>query len=139
MFPADHLALADEAGGVAQLETCFRARYEARARAAGDAPSRARIDAEWASYLDGAYGACLRRVTPEAVYEKESLVASVTALLADPRPGDPTWRGRLRREVLRLDDLERPFAPCDRARFGGAVSRDRLITAPRARYRDLFP
>src|SRR5438093_571883 len=30
--------------------------------------------------------------------------------------------------------LEPPFAPYDRLRFGGPVSRDRLITAPRRRY-----
>jgi hypothetical protein len=43
----------------------------------------------------------------------------------------------LRREVHALDVLEREFAPFDRVRWG-PVSRDRLITAVRARYPEVF-
>ncbi|MEO8554736.1 MAG: DUF6058 family natural product biosynthesis protein, partial [Kofleriaceae bacterium] len=96
------------------------------------------IAAEWDAYLSGAYGACLVRVSPETIYEKESLVRSLGAWLAEPRIDDAEWRRCVRRDVSRLDELEREFAPCDRERFGGSVSRDRLITAPRALYPDLF-
>jgi len=37
-----------------------------------------------------------------------------------------------------LDALERPFARWDRDRFGAPSSRDRLITATRERYANLW-
>ncbi len=37
-----------------------------------------------------------------------------------------------------LDAIERPFAAHDRERFGGPVSRDRLITGPRARFPEVW-
>jgi hypothetical protein len=77
-------------------------------------------------------------VSPETIFEKESLVKSLGARLAEPRIDDGEWRRCVRPDVSRLDELERAFAPCDRHRFGGSVSRDRLITAPRALYPDLF-
>jgi hypothetical protein len=91
-------------------------------------------DAEYRAMLSGEYGLCLRQVTPETIAIKERLVARLERALADPRPDDPAWRTALRDDIAALDALERPFAECDRARFGGPVSRDRLITAPRARY-----
>jgi hypothetical protein len=135
MFPPDYFALVDEAGGVAELRASFFERY---ARAAGPGTPDSEIAAEWDAYLSGAYGACLHRVSPETIFEKESLVKSLGARLAEPRIDDGEWRRCVRRDVSRLDELERAFAPCDRHRFGGSVSRDRLITAPRALYPDLF-
>jgi hypothetical protein len=37
-------------------------------------------------------------------------------------------------QVEGLDALLRPFAPCDRIRFGRPTSRERCIDAPRARF-----
>ena len=104
----------------------------------GHVASRGEVERELASYLSGVYGACLREVTPETIFRKERLVNLLTAALAAPRPLDPHWRARLRADVNALDAIERPFAPCDRARFGGPVSRDRLITAPRALFAGVF-
>jgi hypothetical protein len=135
MFPPDYFALVDDAGGVDNSRACFYRRY---ARVAASGTPESEITEEWDAYMSGAYGACLLHVSPETIYEKESLVKSLGAMLAEPRVDDVDWRRCVRRDVLRLDELEREFAPCDRKRFGGSVSRDRLITAPRARYPDLF-
>jgi len=131
MYPPDYLTLIDDAGGIDGLRGHFIDRYR---RAAGPGVTDAELIQEWEGYLTGEYGACLRRVTPENIYEKETLVRSLTSLLGAPRTEDSAWCARLRREVSRLDELVRAFAPCDRKRFGGPVSRDRLITDPRARY-----
>jgi hypothetical protein len=136
--PADYFELVDEAGGVSRLRDCFFERYGHAMRDAGVQPSERAIEAEWQAYLDGAYGVCLKHVTPEGIFEKESLVRAIEALLRQPGPEDDRWRHRLRLAVTRLDELERDFAPCDRARFGGSVSRDRLIRAPRAMYPAVF-
>lgn len=136
--PFDYFALVDEAGGVAHLQSAFFERYRRAVRASGRACEGALMATEWASYLDGAYGVCLKRVSPEAIVEKEWLVRSLGALLAAAKPNDEAWRRALRREVARLDELVRDFAPCDRARFGGTVSRDRLITVPRAMFSSVF-
>jgi hypothetical protein len=94
---------------------------------------------ERASFLDGSYFVCLVHATPENVVRKSELVESLRVLLADPRPDEPSWRGRLRAEVDELDALERPFSPhYDRRRFGRAPTRDELIAAPRAAFPDVF-
>jgi hypothetical protein len=49
------------------------------------------------------------------------------------------WREALRRDVDRLDAIVRRFTASDRARFGGSVSRERLIDAARARHPALWP
>jgi hypothetical protein len=136
--PADYFALVDEAGGVLRLRACFVERYARAMRAAGVEAIESAIESEWQSYLDGAYGVCLKRVTPEGIFEKEALVRTIEALLRRAEPSDPRWRDELCAKVTRLDEVEREFAPCDRARFGGSVSRDRAILAPRALYPAVF-
>jgi hypothetical protein len=84
--------------------------------------------------LSGEFGACLRDPSPETIVAKAGLMTAIAALLARPAPDDAALRGA----VDALDALERPFAAHDRERFGGPVSRDRLITAPRARFPQLW-
>jgi hypothetical protein len=132
MVPADYFELVDEAGGEAALRGLFARRYLA---AAGDGDE---VGLEWEGYLSGAYGVCLKHVTPENIARKSALVAEIESLLATPRPEDADWRTSLRASVNELDELERPFAPdYDRARWGPS-SRDRCITAPRERYPEVF-
>jgi Family of unknown function (DUF6058) len=135
MVAPDHFQLADEAGGVDRLPAYFAERLLAAA-------SRRRADvdaaAEWQAYLSGVYAVCLRQVTPENIVRKEQLVRELDAALAAPAPQDPAWRRHLRIAVAELDALERPFAPCDRERFDGSVSRLRCIDGARARYPSAF-
>jgi hypothetical protein len=137
MVPADYFALADEAGGVANLREAFAERY-VRAAAAERAPL-ATAEQEWRAYLSGEYGVCLRHVTPETIVRKSTLMHEIEGLLAEARPADEPWQASLRRAVDDLDELERPFAPhYDRARFGAPSSRDKLITAVRKTYPAVF-
>jgi hypothetical protein len=117
MVAPDHLALAQRAGGVDALREWFEAR----------APG------EWEAYIGGEYAVCLRTVSPETIRRKDELIARIESLLA----GDPPPLGPLRAAVDELDALLRPFAPYDRIRFGGPVSRDRYVTAPRERFAEL--
>lgn len=130
--------LLDEAGAPEALRALFDRRYRAEAERHGETPTDAQVESNWQGYLDGGFGACLREVTPETVFRKERWVRVLTAQLSAPAPEDPRWAEALREGVAALDALERPFAPYDRLRFGGPVSRDRLIVAPRARYPEIF-
>jgi hypothetical protein len=65
---------------------------------------------------------------------KDELIAMISGELEQPRPADREWLARLHAFIDQLDAIEPPFAPYDRLRFGGPVSRDRRITEPRARY-----
>jgi hypothetical protein len=102
-FPRDWWRLCDDAGSPDRVHEIFAIRYRAACRAVG---REGDVDGNWAAYLAGLYGACLRDVTPEGIVWKERLV----------------------------DRLDRTLAACDRIRFGRPTSRDRLITGPRARY-----
>jgi hypothetical protein len=133
MVPADHGALLDDVDGDADA---VAGRFRERFLAAGGDPALA--DEEHEAWLSGEYGACLRTTTPEAIVAKSGLMTAICALLADPAPADDRWRGALRGAVDALDAIERPFARYDRDRFGGPTSRDRLITATRERYPDLW-
>ena len=113
MVDPDHLALVDRAGGIDKLREWFEAR----------APG------EWDDYLSGEYAVCLRSVTPETILRKGELIEQIEALLADGEPCEA-----LAAAVDELDALLRPFAPYDRIRFGGPVSRDRYVTAVRERF-----
>lgn len=130
-FARDWWRSHDDAGGAAGIRALFTRRYRAAARAldfAGD------LDGDWDAYLAGQFGVCLRDVTPETIVWKEWLVVRIGAALDDARPDDPRWLDRTGADIAMLDGIEKPFAICDRARFGGTTSRDRLITAARARY-----
>jgi pimeloyl-ACP methyl ester carboxylesterase len=132
MVPADYFELVEEAGSERALRGLFARRF----LAAGGPDNE--VGAEWESYLTGAYGVCLKHVTPENIVRKSALVAEIDGLLEEPKPDDQTWRERLRASVDELDELERPFAPAyDRARWGPS-SRDRCITAPRGRFPEVF-
>jgi uncharacterized protein DUF6058 len=97
------------------------------------------VDEDLAAYLDGTYFVCLRRATPANIVRKGALVDELRALLAESRPDDAAWAGRLRAAVDELDALERPFSPdYDRSRFGRPPTRDELIAAPRRRWPELF-
>jgi len=128
MFPRDYLDLLDDAGAPERLRAEFERRY-----------SGADIEEDWAGYLSGLFGVCLREVTPETIARKGELVERLEELLAEPRRDDAAWCGELRAKVDELDELERPFSPHhDRIQFGRPPTRDTLIAAPRERYRELL-
>jgi hypothetical protein len=134
-FPPDYFSLVDEAGGVDALPARFRARYLA---AAASSPSPvADAEEDWAGYLSGQFGVCLRSVTPEAMAEKNRLVRRIEELTATPTDADPEWRSELRTTVNALDALERPFTDFDRQRWGG-TSRIRHIDDVRERFPAAF-
>jgi hypothetical protein len=135
MVSRDYFDLVDSAGGLERLREHFLERY--RDAAAAEPEELDPAEDEWRAYLSGDYGVCLRKVTPENIARNSALVARIEALLADPDPADPDWCGVLAGAVDELDALEREFAPYDRVRWG-PVSRDRLITAVREAYPDLF-
>ena len=133
MFPRDLCALLRSAGTPVEVPGHFRSRFVSIARCHGPV-SDERIDAEWESYLSGAYAVCLRQVTPETIFLKEWLVSAVEADLRAPNPESPAWRRKLCEQVEGLDALLRPFAASDRVRFGRPTSRERCIEVPRACY-----
>jgi hypothetical protein len=134
MVPADHTALLADVGGDPEA---VAARFKERFRAAGGDP--AEVEDEHAAWLSGEYGACLRTTSPEAIVAKTGLMTAISSLLAVPAPTEGSWCRALRAAVDALDALERPFAAWDRERFGSPTSRDRLITATRQRFPDLWP
>ncbi|MEV8443281.1 DUF6058 family natural product biosynthesis protein [Actinosynnema sp. NPDC051121] len=115
--------LADEAGGVAALPGWFRRQWSDPEQAAD----------EWSGYLSGRY-VCLRELTPDRMRRKNELGAAIDAALAHPAPDSPRWLADLHALVDELDGLELPFAPYDRRRFNGPVSRDLQVDEVRRRY-----
>jgi Family of unknown function (DUF6058) len=133
MVPGDHAELLEDAGGnPAAVAAHFRERFVA----AGGDPADA--DDEYEAWLTGEYGACLYTTSPEAIVAKGALMDAIGALLARPAPTDERWSSVLRSAVDSLDAMERPFARYDRQRFGGPCSRDRLITATRERFPQIW-
>jgi hypothetical protein len=132
MFPADYFRLVDEAGGVDRLRDHFAARH--RAAAGHD------LDQDWAMYLDGIWGVCLRDVTPETIVRKNTLVSSLCELLVLARPRYEDWRQALREQVDELDGLEREFSPdYDRSdEMDRLPTRDLIVAAARERYPEVF-
>jgi hypothetical protein len=128
MVARDLLDLARRAGGADRLPDWFASHF----------PDPATALAEWDAYLAGQY-VCLRSVTPDNMKRKDELVWGIERALAEPEPTSPEWLAHLHRLVDELDDLEPPFAPYDRLRFGGPVSRDRLVDGPRARFPRVGP
>ncbi|MFF1257386.1 DUF6058 family natural product biosynthesis protein [Streptomyces sp. NPDC058321] len=120
MVPADLFALADEAGGLDQLEAWFTAHW------ADPITGKA----EWNAYLSGQY-VCLHSVTPAAIQRKDYLTTAISAAANERDAGSAQ---RLHALIDELDALEPAFAAYDRLRFGGPTSRDAYITEMRARF-----
>jgi hypothetical protein len=129
MVPGDYLDRVAAAAGVDLLPSYFAGRY-------ADPED---FDEVWATYIEGTWGICLRRVTPENIRRKGQLVELLQKLLGHPAPNDRDWTDQLVAAVTELDALERPFAPdCDRTRFGRPPTRDTLIEEPRRNFPSLF-
>jgi hypothetical protein len=117
------LELINEAGGSDKLPEWFATQVgSAREAVAG-----------WDAYLSGQY-VCLRHVRPENMRRKDELVEAISAELARPQPESARWLSFIHALADELDQLEPPFTPYDRLRFGGPVSRDLLIDDVRRRY-----
>jgi hypothetical protein len=116
----------------------FAERFRAAAERHGECALDAEIADAYEGWRLGHYGACLREVTPENIWRKETLVGRVRDALANPAPSDPRWRARVFSDVEELDALEQPFARWDRVRFGRPVTRDTLIDGARARFPSVF-
>lgn len=130
-FARDWRQLADDAGSVSGVRALFDRRLAAASHALEHAVDPGE---EWEAYLAGLYGACLYTVTPEHIVAKARLIDRIDRTLVTPRPADRAWRRALHTDVDALDAITRPFATCDRARFGRPTSRDRLIAAVRTAY-----
>lgn len=131
MFPPDYFLLLDEAGSVEAMRGVFDQRYLTATSALGLLAVEPEED--WHGYLSGEFGVCLWEVSPESMVEKSALIAEIDGLTGSAAPGDEDWTARLRDAVDRLDEIERPFTDYDRERWG-TVSRDRYITAVRAKH-----
>jgi hypothetical protein len=123
MMAHDLLELPRRAGGVDRLPEYFAGQFEDPVKAVS----------EWDAYLAGHY-VCLRSVSPDNMKRKDALVEAIETQLTQQQPDSTGWLERLHELVDELDALEPPFAPYDRLRFGGPVSRDRLITDVREQY-----
>ena len=123
MVANDLLDLVEAAGGSDELPEWFAEQW----------PSAAEAVCEWDDYLSGRY-VCLRSVTPSNMQRKNELCAAIDGELRDPAPDDEAWLEHLHILVDELDAIEPPFAPYDRLRFGGPVSRDRLVDDVRRRF-----
>jgi hypothetical protein len=134
MVPDDHAQLLEDADGD---PGAVKALFERRFVAAGGGAQEA--GQECGGWLSGDYGACLWCTTPEMIVLKGALMGAIEALIANPAPGTGPWESALRHTVDALDAIERPFAEHDRVRWESPLSRDRLITAIRARYPAIWP
>jgi hypothetical protein len=139
MYPADFFVFPDSVGSLGDLKKEFSSRYQRGAEAYGEQISEAQIEEEFAAYLSGEYGVCLRWVTPETIFLKGLAMGRIDELLREPNPADSQWSAALLSWVNRLDAMEREFAPCDTARFGSLPSRVRYINNVRAKYSICFP
>lgn len=126
MVPRDLFALAARAGGIEALPSWFARQFDEVAGAVS----------EWDSYLSGQY-VCLYSVTPENIKRKDQLTSAISELLDEHEA--PKSREKLEALVNELDALEPPFTSYDRLRFGGPMSRDRLIDDVRDRLADAAP
>jgi hypothetical protein len=129
-YPPDYFVLADDFG-LDSLAAGFRQRYLA---AGGTA---AAADEDWAGYLSGEFGVCLRAVVPESMVAKGRLVARIEELAGASAPDDAGWCDALRTAVGELDSLLRPFTDYDRERWGD-TSRDRNITRLREKWPEVL-
>lgn len=138
VFPPDLLALVDDAGSIEALPTHFAARVRAALEAADATMSPDDLDRHgaehWDGYLSGQYGVCLWNVAPEAMVRKETLIATIADLLADPSDS-VARKPMLAAAVDELDALLRPFTDYDRQRWGG-TSRDTYVSEVRRTHLD---
>lgn len=112
-------------------------RFKSRLRSAAVKEQIEPLDAEetWQTYMEGIYGVCLRRATPENIVRKAALLARIEALTVLPDEANPQWITDLKNAVDALDELERPFSPhFDRVRFGRPPTRDSHIHDVRRRF-----
>jgi hypothetical protein len=123
MVARDLLELSAEAGGAEHLLEWFARQW--------DSPREA-VE-QWDAYVSGQY-VCLRSVRPENMRRKDELVQAISEALVAQTPDSPEWLEHIHELADELDDLEPPFAPYDRLRFGGPVSRDRLIEGVRKQF-----
>ncbi len=118
----DFFALADAAGDLAALPELFRTRYAAAANELGLPTCDAQLDEQWAEYLSGGYGVCLKQATPENIAAKAGYITTIDRLLADPHSNAHDWCGELCAAVDGLRAIERPGAILDPPRWGGPMS-----------------
>lgn len=122
MVAADYFALLDAAGGIERLPAWFVAEYRQAAREQGLPDGQEDGERQWAEYLTGGYGVCLRAVGPRTIARKARHITVIEELLARPAPADEAWTWRMRAEVDALADIERPGSPLDPPRWGGPMS-----------------
>jgi hypothetical protein len=127
--PDPELAGASDAS---DLRRRFRTRWVAAGGQAQDA------DSEFAAWLGGGYGVCLRSPAPETILAKTALAQAITALIARPLPDQHWWQATLRSAVEAFDQLVLPFASVDAERFGRPTTRTRLIDTVRERWPEVF-
>jgi len=138
MVPIDYFALIGDGNDLASLRARFVARWEATLARLGLTAAPGDAEEEWAGYLGGGYGGCLKSVTPEMIALKRALTTAIESLLAEPDDADAAWCAALRDAVARYDAFAMPFAAWDRIRFGGPVTRDRLVYDVRRRFPGAF-
>ncbi len=132
MVPADHGALAEDAGGLDELHDWFVA-FWAEDRASGEH--------EWWRYLTAQHVG-LREVTPPRIRQEAERMAEAAAAVDLLRrdPHDPVGRGMLGEAidgaigVTGLDTLLLPMTAYDRLRLGGPTVREAWVDAPRAEF-----
>ena len=122
MVAEDFFALADAAGDLAALPDLFRTRYAAAASQLGLPTDDAHLDEQWADYLTGGYGVCLKQATPENIAAKAGYITAIDRLLDRPQPDAGDWGDELRAAVDGLSAIERPGAILDPPRLGGPMS-----------------
>ncbi len=140
LVPPDYFDLADAAGGADALPGWFARRLGQELATRGLDASPDRVATEWDGYLSGEYGACLRRVSPEGIAEKARLMAAIERRDRDAAARRRRWRAALREACRSPRRHAASSSPRGIGqRFGGPVSRDRLVTAVRARFAAAWP
>ena len=131
MVPAEYFELIDEAGGEGALRGLFARRY---VDAAGDDDE---VGSEWEGYLSGAYGVCLKHVTPENIARKSALVAEIEGYSPRLSRKTPTGERAFARAWTSSTSSSAPSRRTTTARAGGrrhatVASRPRASSIPRS-------
>lgn len=122
MVAADYFAPLDAAAGIDRLRAWFVAEYRQAAREVGLPDGHEDGVEQWAQYLTGGYGVCLRQVGPRTIAAKARHITTIEELLARPGPAEEVWVRRMRAEIDALAAIERPGSPLDAPRWGGPMS-----------------